>query len=136
MFCRMMASVRRECRDEPGQLREVVGHERDVGRLDVPTSRPGGAHRDADGGPGQGGRIVHAVAHHGHRARGARRGPPPRHLVLREELRLHLVDAESRAIRSAVSRLSPVSMTSLDHAGAPEPRAPPSPRAGPRRRAR
>ena len=93
MFWRMMASVRRECSISQGSLREVVGHERDVGGLDRGVAARG-AHRDAEARPRHGRRVVDAVADHGD-------GPVLRDqildrpdLVLGQQLGMDLVDAD------------------------------------------
>ena len=50
--------------DDDRELGEVVAHERDVGGLEGDVGA-GGTHGDADGGVGQGGGVVDAVADHG-----------------------------------------------------------------------
>ena len=55
--------------DEPRQLAEVVGHQRDVGGLDRGVGA-GGAHGDAEARPRHRGGVVDAVADHRDRAMG------------------------------------------------------------------
>ena len=78
--------------DQPGQLREVVGHERDVGGLDRGIAAA--AHGDAEARPRHGRRVVDAVADHGDGAVLRDQRLDRLDLVLGQELGMDLVDAD------------------------------------------
>ncbi len=93
-----------------GDVERVGAHEHDVGGLDRDVGA--GADRDADVGLRERGRVVDAVADHRHLAAlapGARRPWPP--CRPGGPRRCTSSMPSSAAIRSAVARLSPVSMT-------------------------
>ena len=77
------------CFDDPV---EIAPQERHAGALDRHISA--GPHRDADFGGGQGGGVIHAVAGHGDLAAFAHEFLDDGRLVLRQNLRLDLVDAK------------------------------------------
>ena len=70
MFARMLRTVARLEPNRVGDLRQFVGHQRDVGGFErgVAADR---AHRDADVGGGKRRRVVDAVADHRDRRRSA-----------------------------------------------------------------
>ena len=79
--------------DGERNLQQLVGHQRDVGRLEGRV-RACRAHRDADVGGRQRRRIVHAVADHRNRSVRLLQFVDGRDLVVRQQLRERLVDAD------------------------------------------
>ena len=97
--------------EEARQRAQVVGHERDVGGLErgVAARR---AHRDADVGGGERGRVVDAVAHHRHGAVRAPAARAPRRPCRSGSRRARTSVTPARsATAAAVRSLSPVSIT-------------------------
>ena len=74
MFARMLRDGRAAEPNRVGNLQQLVGHQRDVCGLERGVAA-GDAHRDADVGRGQRGRVVDAVADHRQRAEPARAAP-------------------------------------------------------------
>ena len=109
MFCRMTPTARRPSRSAAGSRvagrRPSARHRPCRGRRRSPP-RPS---RHPRGG-GQRGRVVDAVADHRHRAVGLQRARR-RELVLGQQRRVPLVDADSRRDGAARASSSPVSIT-------------------------
>ena len=89
----MFRTVARLRRKRIGNLQQLVGHQRDVGRFERGVAA-GDAHGDADVGRRQRGGVVDAVADHRDRSVAALQLLDRRDLVLGQQLRAELVDAE------------------------------------------
>ena len=92
-FWRMMRGAGAAQADGKGQLAEIVAHEHDIGGFqgDCGAAR---AHRHADRGGGQCGRIVHAVADHRDDAATVLEFTDQGQLVSRQQLRADIGDSD------------------------------------------
>ena len=105
----MFVIVARLSRARADDAAQVALDQRDAGALHRDVRA--GAHRDADVGLRQRGRVVDAVAGHRDDAPLRLQRSARRRLLLRQHLRFDLVDAELPGHRLGRLRLSPVSMT-------------------------
>ena len=93
------------------QFRQVVAHERDIGRLERGVAADG-AHHDADIGGRQRRRVVDAVADHRHAAPPGAHGLDGFDLVVRQQLGTHGVHAH--VARHARGGADPVARQHFD----------------------
>jgi len=91
MFWRMPQRATRMA-DQPGKLRQIIGHQCNVGGFDGGIAARS-AHGDPERRPCQGRCVVHAIAHHCHSAEAGNQRLNRTDLIGRQQFSVHFIDA-------------------------------------------